>query len=287
MTRSILCFDIETIPDVEGIKKLGLVPSGLSDEDVVAHITKDRLENGKSEFLPHYLQRVWVIGCLFKDDRGLKISCIEPSNSDSTLEEAGLVKLGSVNDLDEESRIKKFFNIIEKYSPTIISWNGKGFDIPVLNYRAIVYGLSAPRFWDQGESNRDNKFNNYINRYHRKHLDLMDILSNFSSRSFASLDHMARLSGFPGKLGEEGSNVWNQFLSGKEKEVKAYCETDVVNTYLMYLKYLKLTGSVSNEEYQDLISEIKNFIANLLKKPEDLNQTKHWKKFLNQWQESG
>ena len=65
-------------------------------------------------------------------------------------------------------------------------------------------------------------------------------MSNFSSRSFASLDHIARLSGFPGKLGEEGSKVWSQFLEGKEIEVKAYCETDVVNTYLVYLKYLKL-----------------------------------------------
>ena len=81
----------------------------------------------------------------------------------------------------------------------------------------------------------------------------MDLLSNFSSRSFASLDHIARLSGFPGKLGEEGSKVWNQFLEGKEIEVKAYCETDVVNTYLVYLKYLKLTGKTQNR--QDMVEQ--------------------------------
>ena len=282
MNRSILCFDIETIPDVEGIKKLGLAPSGLSDKDVVAHITKERLKKGQSEFLPHYLQRVWVIGCLFKDDRGLKISCIESSHLNLN-DKSGSINSCFVSDLDEESRIKKFFNIIEKYSPTLISWNGKGFDIPVLNYRAIIHGISAPSFWDQGESNKENKFNNYLNRYHRKHLDLMDVLSNFSSRSFASLDHMARLSGFPGKLGEEGGNVWSQFLSGKEIEVKGYCETDVVNTYLMYLQYLKLIGSVSKEEYEDLIIEIKSFIVNLIESDEGLNQTRHWEMFLRQW----
>ena len=283
MTRSILCFDIETIPDVEGIKKLGLVPSGLSDKDVVARLTKDRLDNGQSEFLPHYLQRVWVIGCLFKDDRGIKISCIESSHSDLNDDKFGSFHHHSVSDLAEKSRIKKFFNIIEKYTPTIISWNGKGFDIPVLNYRAIIHGLSAPSFWDQGEGNRENKFNNYLNRYHRKHLDLMDLLSNFSSRSFASLDHIARLSGFPGKLGEEGGKVWNQFLEGKEIEVKAYCETDVVNTYLVYLKYLKLTGSVSKEEYEDSILEIKSYLSNLLESDKGSNQIKHWKTFINQW----
>ena len=111
----------------------------------------------------------------------------------------------------------------------------------------------------------------------------MDLLSNFSSRSFASLDHIARLSGFPGKLGEEGGQVWNQFLEGKETEVKAYCEKDVVNTYLVYLKYLKLTGSVSKEEYEDSILEIKSYLSNLLESGKGLNQIKHWKTFINQW----
>ena len=283
MPRSLLCFDLETIPDVSAIKKLQLVPPDLSDKETVEHLVKNRLSKGQSEFLPHYLQRVWVIGCLFRDERGLKISCIAPSNPNFIANNLETNLFSPVSDLAEASRIKKFFNIIEKYSPILISWNGKGFDIPVLNYRAIIHGLSAPNFWDQGEGIRDNKYNNYLNRYHRKHIDLMDVLSNFSSKSFASLDHISQLSGFPGKLGEEGSKVWSQFLEGKELEVKAYCETDVVNTYLMYLRYLKLTGVATKTEYENLILEAKIFLTQLLENDDDSNSTGHWKLFIEKW----
>ena len=111
----------------------------------------------------------------------------------------------------------------------------------------------------------------------------MDVLSNFSSRSFAPLAHLAQLSGFPGKLGEEGSNVWNQFLEGKEREIKAYCETDVTNTYLMYLRYLKLTGKASNTEYKSLISEVKNCIMALLGDQRNSKHLNHWRRFLKKW----
>mgnify|MGYP001239831273 CR=1 FL=1 len=216
---------------------------------------------------------------MFRDNRGVKISCIyDPIDVSKSNDFAYTNSL--VQNLDELTTIKKFFGIIEKYSPVLVSWNGRGFDVPVLNYRSIFYGISAPSFWDQGEIDSRNKYNNYINRYHRKHIDLMDVLSNFSARSFAPLDHISRLSGFPGKLGEDGSQVWSQFMHGKQEEVVSYCETDVLNTYLMYLKYLKLSGGVNCEQYSALKNEVVNYLNEEVKKKEK----KNLKKYLVEWE---
>ena len=261
------------------IRKLDLAPDNLSDKELVEHVLNDRVSNGKSEFLPHYLQKIWIIGCLFRDDRGVKISCIYDSIAKSELSNSAPTNCLQ-EEIDELTTIKKFFGIIEKYSPVLVSWNGRGFDVPVLNYRSIMYGISAPSFWDQGDIDSRNKYNNYINRYHRKHIDLMDVLSNFSTRSFASLDHISRLSGFPGKLGEDGSQVWSQFLNGRQEEVVSYCETDVLNTYLVYLKYLKLSGGVNEEGYTQLNNEVVEYLVEAVKEKEK----PHLEKYLATWQ---
>jgi hypothetical protein len=80
-----------------------------------------------------------------------------------------------------------------------VSWNGGGFDLPVLHYRGLIHGVTAPRYWDMGEGDyrdsRDFKWNNYISRYHMRHLDLMDLLAMYQPRGSAPLDQLARLMG--------------------------------------------------------------------------------------------
>ena len=88
-----------------------------------------------------------------------------------------------------------------------MSWNGGGFDLPVLNYRALIHGVTAAKYWDWGDDDREFKFNSYLGRYHTRHLDLMDVLAMYQPRASAGLDAMARLCGFPGKLGMDGSEV--------------------------------------------------------------------------------
>lgn len=223
---NILAFDIETIPDIETGRQLhGL--DGLSDKDVAqVMFAKRREQTGESDFLRHHLHRVAAISAVLRTGDSLRVwSLGEPDSSEAEL-------------------IQRFFDGIEKYTPTLVSWNGGGFDLPVLHYRSLKHGVAAPRYWDTGDDNRDFKWNNYLSRYHARHTDLMDVLSAYQPRATAPLDEIAQLLGFPGKLGRHGSEVWSQFQAGKIGEIRDYCETDALNTYLIYLRFELIRGNL-------------------------------------------
>jgi mannose-6-phosphate isomerase-like protein (cupin superfamily) len=128
---------------------------------------------------------------------------------------------------------------------------------------------------DMGEDDRDFKWNNYISRYHTRHLDLMDLLAMFTGRANAPLDEMARLCGFPGKLGMDGSKVWQAWRDGQIASIRDYCETDVANTWLLYCRFQLINGRLSQEEYQGEISLFRETIAEL--------QGAHWADYLAAW----
>ena len=123
---NILAFDIETVPDVDTGRRLhGL--EGLSDKDVAqAMFAKRREQTGESEFLRHHLHRVVTISAVLRTDDSLRVwSLGEPDSGEAEL-------------------IRRFYDGIERYTPTLVSWNGGGFDLPVLHYRALLHGVSAP-----------------------------------------------------------------------------------------------------------------------------------------------
>jgi 3'-5' exonuclease len=239
----ILVFDIETIPDVAGIRRLEDLPASMNDAGVAEHAFAARREKTGSDFLPHYLQRVVAISCVFRDRAGLRVR-----------------SLGSPED-GEAALIQSFYRVIEKYTPQLVSWNGGGFDLPVLHYRALVHGIPASRYWDIGEDDRDFKWNNYISRYHSRHTDLMDVLAMYQARANAPLDALARLCGFPGKLGMDGAQVWTAFCEGRIEEIRNYCETDVVNTYLLWCRFQLMRGAFSSDEYADEIAFVKHSLG--------------------------
>jgi 3'-5' exonuclease len=178
---------------------------------------------------------------------------------------------------DEEPKlISDFFRIIDRYTPQIVSWNGSGFDFPVLHYRALIHGVAASRYWETGEEDRDFKWNNYLSRYHSRHLDLMDLLALYTGRANAPLDDLAKLCGFPGKLGVDGSQVWNLFQEGRLREIRDYCETDVVNTYLVYCRHQLMRGAFSATAYQEEVSLVRNSLSAL--------DGAHWGEYLAAWQ---
>jgi predicted PolB exonuclease-like 3'-5' exonuclease len=141
----------------------------------------------------------------------------------------------------EAEIIQRFFDGIEKFTPQIVSWNGGGFDLPVLHYRGLIHGVSrrATGIWATAtmHDSRDFKWNNYISRYHTRHLDLMDLLAMYQPRANAPLDDLAKLMGFPGKLGMDGSKVWEAWQNGEIAGIRDYCETDVMNTYLVFAAF--------------------------------------------------
>jgi 3'-5' exonuclease len=260
MPWPVLVFDIETIPDVDGIRVLSGAPAELSDEQVHAAWLAERLAKGQSEFAPLYLQRVLVISCVFRHAEGLRVHSFVDRDGRS-----------------EGKVIQSFFHAVEKHTPQLVSWNGSGFDLPVLHHRGLRHGIEAGRYWDMGEDDRDFKWNNYISRYHMRHLDLMDLLAMYNPRGNAPLDAMARLCGFPGKLGMDGAQVHAQYLAGQTDAVRRYCETDVMNTYLVYCRFQKMRAGLTEQEYAQEIDFVQETLGNLA--PAE----PHWDEYLRAW----
>ena len=213
----VLAFDIETIPDVAGLRLLRGADPALSDAEVYAAEIAERASRNKSDFMPLHLQRVLVISCVFRAGRSLQVRSFVDLERDGRSEERDV--------------IQAFFDRVDERRPQLVSWNGGGFDLPVLQQRGLRHGVVAGRYWDMGQdadSDREHRYNNYINRYHLRHIDLMDLLAMYQSRANAPLDAMARLCGFPGKLGMDGSQVYGAYLDGRRDEIRRYCETDAM-----------------------------------------------------------
>ena len=258
---SVLVFDVESIPDIPGLRALRGHAPELSDAEVYALEMAERKEAGRSDFMPHHLQRVLVISCVFRNAEGLKVHSFVDRETDGKSQEGKI--------------IQSFFGSVEKHVPQLVSWNGGGFDLPVLHYRGLRHGVVANKYWDLGEDDRDFKWNNYIGRYHLRHLDLMDLLAMYQPRASAPLDAMAKLCGFPGKLGMDGSAVYPAYLAGQVDDIRRYCETDVMNTYLLYCRFQKMRGGFTEAEYDNEIAFVRNALSEIAEP--------HWAEYLQAW----
>lgn len=261
---NILVFDIETVPDVEGGRRvLSLDESEtgpLADQLVAeAMFAKRRQETKGSDFLRLHLHRIVAISAVLR-----------------TPDRVNVWSLGDEN-ASEGEIIERFFAGVDRFTPTLVSWNGSGFDLPVLHYRAMLHKVSAPRYWEMGETDNQFKWNNYISRYHTRHLDVMDLVALYQARAYAPLDEMASLFGFPGKMGMSGAKVWDCFQEGGIQQIRDYCETDVLNTYLVYLRFQLHRGQVTLQQYDDEIQFLRDYL-----KQED---RPHFNEFLAAWKD--
>ncbi len=227
-----LVFDIETVPDVELGRKIFNL-EGLSNSQVAkAMFAQARQESSNgSNFLPHEQHRIVAISCVLRS--------------------RDTIKVWSLGELDstEGELIASFFEGIERYTPDLVSWNGGSFDLPVLHYRALRHSVVARRYWESGQDDASFKWNNYLSRYHSRHLDLMDVISGYQPRAKASLSNMASLLGLPGKMGFDGHNVWPTYEAGNLSAIRAYCETDALNTWLVYLHFQHMRGYLDAAEF--------------------------------------
>jgi len=252
-----LVFDIETVPDVAlGRRLYGL--EGLPDAQVAKAMFALRRQSTGGEFLSPEQHRVVAISCALRSGDGFS--------------------LWSLGDLgaSEGELVQRFFEGIARYSPDLVSWNGAGFDLPVLTYRALLAGVQAPRFWETGEEDAAFRYNNYVNRFHWRHTDLMDVLSGFQGRQRVSLANMACLLGLPGKLGFDGSQVWDAWQAGELAAIRRYCETDVLNTWLIYLRFQLLRGQLSRAQYAEELARVSAWLS--------ASQEPQFAEFLRAWQ---
>jgi len=257
---NVLAFDIETIPDVEGGRKLYDLDN-LSDEAVATAMFNIRREKVGHEFLATHLQKVVAISAVYRNTQKDQFKVWTIGTEDSS----------------EKEMVQNFFDGVDKHTPTLVTWNGSGFDMPVLHYRGLVNGVQASRYWDMGEDDSNFKWNNYIGRFHMRHTDLMDVLAGYSPRAFAPLDEIAVLLGLPGKMGLSGSNVWQQYCDGELKAIRNYCETDALNTYLVYLHWQHVRGNLTDEALKREHEVVKQALG---------NAEPHLQEFLQVWEKS-
>jgi len=240
---NIFVFDIETVPDVTAGRRLYELED-LDDRNVGRVMFHKRAEEtGGSEFLRHHLHRIVAISVVLRTPERFKVW---------TLGDA---------DAPEQELLQRFFDGIDRFTPTLVSWNGSGFDLPVIHYRSLLHGIAAPRYWDTGGTDREFKWNNYLGRYHERHTDLMDVLSGYQPRASAKLDEIATMLGFPGKMGMSGAHVWDSYLAGDVDGIRNYCETDVLNTYLVYQRFALIRGHLSADQYRKVCDEVRQELA--------------------------
>jgi predicted PolB exonuclease-like 3'-5' exonuclease len=239
---NLFVFDIETVPDVDAGRRLYDL-GDLPDVQVAEIMFHKQREVSGNEFLRHHLHRVVAISVVLRSSDRFKLWSLGDAGS------------------PEEELIQRFFEGLERYSPTLVSWNGSGFDLPVLHYRSLLHGIVARRYWETGADDSSFRWNNYLSRFHERHTDLMDVLAGHQPRAGVALQDMALLLGLPGKLGMHGSMVWERFLDGGIESIRNYCETDVLNTFLVYLRFELVRGHLSEEAYERECERLRGALA--------------------------
>lgn len=257
MTADCLVFDVETVPDVElGRKIYGL--DGIDDAHVGEIMFAQRRQQTGAEFLPYEQHRVVAISVVLRTRDTFRVwSLGEP-------------------DSPEQELLERFFRGIEERTPELVSWNGAGFDLPVLHYRALRHGVVAARYWETGDADPNFRWNNYLSRYHWRHCDLMDVLSGWQGRGRVGLQNAALLLGLPGKLGLRGDRVWDAFRAGRIADIRNYCETDVLNTYLIWLRFQAMRGRLAADACAAEFDRVREHLAH--------SGRAHLREFLDAWE---
>lgn len=207
-------FDLETVPDIELLRQV--VDGASEDDQTLLEQATEQISRNKSGFMPPMFHRIVSWAGLWIENNG------EPRNKVSW------------SGTDEADGIKKLLNALTVYKDFgLIHHNGKGFDLPVITYRAMKYGLQLiPRL-----NTHDIRY-----RYSKVNVDLMDEFSNFGASMAPKLKHLGLLINIPFKQTAEGNEVYELFQQGKLEQIEHYCYEDVMATYLVWL-HLKYTNS--------------------------------------------
>ena len=239
---NVLAFEIKTIPDsLSGRRLYGL--DGLSDEEVAKVMLAKRVQKtGGSDFLPLHLHRIVAISGVLRVQEDVMVWSVGDQDS------------------DEQDLITRFYNLWECYSPTLVSWNGGGFVLPVLHYRSLLNRVHARRYWDSGEADREMKSSTDLNRDLWRHVDLREALSGFNPGAATTLHEIAVMLGFPGKPGMGGASVWEAYQRGDLTGIRNDCETDALNTFLVYLRWEIVRGNLSGAEYESEVERVREFL---------------------------
>lgn len=241
--KSRICvFDTETIPDVAALREV-YGYKGDDKEVMLSAFENQKLKTG-SEFLPINFHKVVAISAVMADEFGK------------------FERVNSIKANNEAELIGKFISFINAQNPRLISFNGRGFDMPMLMLRAMKYNLSCPAYFETNDNGKD-KWTNYRSRYDGVfHLDLHDHLGDFGAARGLNLDATCKTLNIPGKYDTHGDDVYRLFLEGELEQIQEYCESDTLNTYWLFLKYELLRGFINIDDYCHYLLEMSKWLTN-------------------------
>lgn len=216
--KPLLAFDIETIPDPD-IGRRVYAFGGTDAEVIAAMVDKRRVEtNGRTDY-PHSPFH--------------KVACVC-----ATIVRDSSVEMRSFAGDDERANIEGFHRLVAELGPRLISWNGEGFDVPVLRYRAMKRGIQAPGFYDT------------------EHVDVMQELSSHGATPHAGLANVARMLDLPGKSFLD-KTVWEHWLAGESGQVTEYCKVDTVLTLLVFAAHAFHMATIDRPALDALVASVR------------------------------
>jgi predicted PolB exonuclease-like 3'-5' exonuclease len=226
---SVIVWDLETVPDLKAAARM----SGMGEEP------EEKIRE--------------AIGSGFPKPPLHSIACIGALVATREADGWRVAALGAphINERPEPELIRTFVDRIEQLRPLLVTFNGNGFDLPVLRYRALLHRVPAPGLHARP----------YFNRYTNDAVDLCDVLASFGSSPRMKLDELSRFLGLAGKPhGLEGGKVESMVAAGQIDEVARYCETDIVNTYRLWLIYELFRGALSPVELQWSEGQLRDYV---------------------------
>jgi predicted PolB exonuclease-like 3'-5' exonuclease len=229
--QSVIVWDVETVPDLAAAARM------LDLGDASAADVREALG---SSFPKHPLHKIVCIGALIasRQPEGWRIDALGAPH---------------IGERTEAELISAFVDRVGQLRPQLITFNGHRFDLPVLRYRAMVNRVSAAGL----------QVRPYFHRFSDDALDLCDALGSFSPGARVKLDEISKMLGLTGKPeGVDGSRVEEMVLAGQIEEVARYCESDVLNTYRVWLVYELFRGSITGKELDWSEAQIQDFVAN-------------------------
>lgn len=239
-----LVFDIESVADGQLVSKIRYPGQGLSATEAVRKYRDELMAKYETDFIPYTFQ--------------VPVSVVVAK----VAADFSLIDVVALDEPQFRSHIitENFWRGWEAYRrPTLVSFNGRTFDLPLLELAAFRYGLSVKTWFDSSGKTYEQPRNRYNTECH---LDLHDVLTNFGASRFnGGLNLVANLLGKPGKMDVQGYMVQDLWNEGKLTEINDYCRCDVLDTYFAFLRTMVLLGQLKLDDEHQRVLEVKDWLT--------------------------
>ena len=221
-------FDVETRIDKRLLNQVFFPGENLSDEEASRQFREQLMKRSGRDFFPTALH--------------VPISIAVGNVGDDHVLRS--VESLAADDHSEEKLVREFWDRADRFAGCLVSFNGRRFDLPVLELQALRYGISAPAHFAETGSARS--------RYSDvRHLDLMDFITNYGAFQVrGGMNLLLKLIGMPGKTEIDGSQVQEMYEAGRFEEIDRYCRNDVIQTYFLFIRVQLMRGRLDEASYR-------------------------------------